>query len=240
MRQGWETEARNWARFARAPGLDRAHEHVNVPAFLDLLPWPGRRTLDLACGEGRLGRLLTSLGHHVVGIDASPTLIRLAATHKMPEAAIQADGTALPFRDGEFDLVVAYMCLHDIDGMPAAVGEAARVLGGAGRLCVAIPHPINTAGDFPDRDAAAPFVIAGSYLDEHPSPWVYDQGGVRLTFHSQHRPLESYAQALEAAGLLTEAIREVRPPGYVVARDPAAGRWNRIPLFLHLRAVKAG
>ena len=33
---------------------------------------------------------------------------------------------ALPFRDGAFDLVVAYMCLHDIDDMPQAVAEMAR------------------------------------------------------------------------------------------------------------------
>jgi hypothetical protein len=44
--------------------------------------------------------------------------------------------------------------------------------------------------------------------------------------------------ALEATGLLTEAIREVRAPDQVVARDPRARRWQRIPLFLHLRAIK--
>jgi hypothetical protein len=42
---------------------------------------------------------------------------------------------------------------------------------------------------------------------------------------------------MEAVGLLTEAIREVRAPGHVVARDPRARRWQRIPLFLHLRAI---
>jgi hypothetical protein len=29
MRQGWESEAQNWAHFARTPGLDRAHEDIN-------------------------------------------------------------------------------------------------------------------------------------------------------------------------------------------------------------------
>jgi hypothetical protein len=50
----------------------------------------------------------------------------------------------------------------------------------------------------------------------------------------------AYIRAVEAAGLLTEAIREVGAPGHVVARDPAARRWQRIPLFLHLRAIKPG
>jgi SAM-dependent methyltransferase len=240
MREGWESEAQNWARLARTPGLDHAHEDINLPAFLDLMPGPGRRTLDLACGEGRLGRVLASLGHRVAGIDASPTLVRLAVTHQQRETAALADAARLPFPDQAFDLVVAYMCLHDIDAMPQAVTETARVLERSGRLCVAIPHPINTAGDFPARDAAAPFVISGSYLDPAPANWVFHRGGVRMTFHSAHRPLESYVRALEAGGLLIEAIREVRPPPRAVAPDPAARRWQRIPLFLHLRAVKPG
>ena len=39
-----------------------------------------------------------------------------------------ADSAVLAFRDAAFDLVVAHMCLHDIDQMPKAVAEAARVL----------------------------------------------------------------------------------------------------------------
>jgi ubiquinone/menaquinone biosynthesis C-methylase UbiE len=240
MRQGWEAEARSWASVARTPGVDHSHTEVNWPAFRDLLPGPGRRTLDMGCGEGRLSRLLRALGHRVVGIDASETMVRFAAGHQDAEPAVQADAAGLPFRDQEFDLVVAYMTLHDIDGMVDAVAEAARVLEPSGRLCLAIPHPINSAGEFPARDAAAPFVISGSYLDEHPAPWVFDRAGIRMTFHSEHRPLGSYAGALEAAGLLIEAIREVRPPESAAQQHAPQGRWRRIPLFLHLRAVKPG
>ena len=57
----------------------------------------------------------------------------------------------------------------------------------------------------------------GSYLDRAPDIWVHDRDGIRLTFHSEHRPLEAYSRALEAAGLLTETIREVRAPDHVVA-----------------------
>ena len=110
----------------------------------------------------------------------------------------------------------------------------------SGRLCAAIPHLLNTAGSFQARKAAAPFVITSSYLDPAPSMTTIDRDGIRLTFHSEHRPLESYIQALAAAGLLTETIREVRAPDEVVATDPVARRWQRIPLFLHLRAIKPG
>ena len=238
MRDGWEAEAGKWAEFARTPGHDRTHEDINLPALRDLLPEPGRRTLDLGCGEGRLSRFLRSLGHRVAGADASPTMVRLAAGHPDAEPAVIADAAALPFRGAAFDLVVAYMCLHDMDRMPQAVAEAARVLERGGRLCVSIPHPVNSAGAFPGRDGDAPFLIEGSYLDAAPADWVADRGGIQLTFHSEHRPIEAYSRALEAAGLLIEAIRETRTPDGVVAANPGERRWQRIPLFLHVRAVK--
>jgi SAM-dependent methyltransferase len=240
MRQGWEAEARNWAGFARTPGLDRSHQTINLPVLLDLLPGPGRRTLDLACGEGRLSRLLATHGHRVVGADAAPTMVRLAAEYAGAPPVVLADATRLPFRDESFDLVVAYMCLHDIDAMEQAVAEAARVLEPAGRLCAAIPHPINTAGSFGAREPDAPFVISGSYLDPAPLGDVVDRGDIRLTFHSEHRPVEAYVRALAASGLLTETIREVGAPDQVVAANPAERRWQRIPIFLHLRAVRPG
>ena len=238
MREGWESEAANWARFARTPGHDDNHANINLPVLVELLPAPGRRTLDFACGEGRLTRLLRSLGHPVVGVDVSPSMVRLAAGHEDAALAVQADGCRLPFADAAFDLVVAYMCLHDVDGMPQAVAEIGRVLEPSGRLCMAIPHPVNSAGSFTSKDAHAPFVISGSYMASTRTRDTVERGGVRLTFHSEHRPLEAYARALQSAGLLVEALREAVPDENVVARHPTDKRWQRIPLFLHMRAIK--
>jgi SAM-dependent methyltransferase len=240
MREGWEAEAQNWAKFARTQGHDHTHENINLPAFLDLLPQPASRTLDLACGEGRLSKMLGSLGYQVAGVDAAPTMVQLALSQDDARPAVLGDAASLPFRDEAFGLVVAYMCLHDIDAMPEAVREVARVLQPSGLLCAAIPHPINTAGSFQSRDPAAPFVIAASYLDPAPSVMVAEREGLRLTFHSEHRPLEAYFRALEAAGLVTEMVREVGAPDHVASQDPAARRWQRVPLFLHLRAIKTG
>jgi SAM-dependent methyltransferase len=218
--------------------MDQSYQEVILPALVGLLPPPGHLTLDLACGEGRLSRRLGELGHRVVGVDASPTLVSFAASHDNAEPAVLGDAAALPFGDEAFDLVVASMCLHDIDDLPGALRETARVLKPPGRLCAAIPHPLVTVGAFAEPDGDAPFVITGSYLDEAPSRMTIDRGDLRLTFHSEHRPLESYLRAVEEAGLLTETIRETKVPGELVARDPSERRWQRIPPFLHLRALK--
>ena len=238
MRDGWEAEARKWAAFARMPGHDWAHDDINLPALRELLPGPCGRTLDLGCGEGRISRYLRSAGYLVAGADTAPTMVRLAAGHPDAAPAVVADAAALPFSDGAFGLVVAYMCLHDMDQMPRAVAEASRVLAPGGRLCASIPHPVNSAGAFQGGGPDAPFLIAGSYLDTAPADWVADREDIRLTFHSEHRPIEAYSRALEAAGLLIEAIRETRAPDAMVAAAPARRRWRRIPLALHLRAVK--
>lgn len=238
MRDGWEREAGNWARFARTPGHDRSHENINLPAFRELLPPPGGHTLDFGCGEGRIGLALASLGHQVTGIDASPSMARLAHGQAGRQPVLVADGTALPFRDQAFDLVAAYMVLHDTDDLIGAVTEIGRVLQPGGRLCAAVVHPINSAGDFANRDPDAPFVIAGSYLEVSPRSLVADRDGVRLTFHSEHRPLETYSRALQAAGLLIETLREPTADDRAVAAGLASQKWTRIPLFLHIRAIK--
>jgi hypothetical protein len=58
-----------------------------------------------------------------------------------------------------------------------------------------------------------------------------------MTFVSAHRPLEAYTEALTNAGLLMERLREPRIPQEAVA-SPRNRRWVRLPLFLHVRAVK--
>jgi SAM-dependent methyltransferase len=180
---------------------------------------------------------LKDLGHNVLGIDTSPSLIA-AARGLDPSLDIRlADAAALPFDDASADLAIAFMSLHDMNAMPAAVREAARVLQPGGRFCVAIVHPLNSAGRFETttREEPAPFVIKGSYLGTFDYSDAVERDGLSMTFHSQHRPIESYFLAFEEAGLLVKTLREPKVPDRVVKSDRGR-RWQRVPLFLHLRA----
>jgi hypothetical protein len=58
-----------------------------------------------------------------------------------------------------------------------------------------------------------------------------------MTFVSAHRPLQTYARALDESGLVIDRIREPADPDQSFTR-PLSRRWQRVPLFLHLRAVK--
>jgi SAM-dependent methyltransferase len=235
LRETWDAQADQWARFVRTPGHDLTNEAFNLPRLLDLLPPPGRRTLDLGCGEGRVGRALIPLGHRLVAVDASPGMVALAAES---QEALVADATALPFEDGAFDLVVAFMSLMDMDDPDSAMAEVGRVLEPGGRFCFCVTHPIQTAGRFEAHRPEASFVIEGSYFDERRIEDTWERDGIRFRFAFVHRPLEAWSRGLEAAGLLVEALRE-HPFPREVWPDEAGERWTRIPLFLHVRAAKA-
>src|ERR687886_1547383 len=77
LRDAWEAEATRWVEWARRSGHD-SYGKFHRDAFLELLPPPGRRTLDVGCGEGRLARDLRALGHSIVAVDAAPSMVRHA------------------------------------------------------------------------------------------------------------------------------------------------------------------
>lgn len=159
LRAAWEEHAAEFVAWARKPDHD-SYWQFHRDQFLELVPVPGRRTLDLGCGEGRLSRDLKALGHAIVAVDASPTMLAAAQAADPGLETHLADAAALPFADGEFDCVVAFMALQDVDDLEGAAAEAARVLEPGGRLCIAIVHPMNSAGGFVGDEGDSPFTIA--------------------------------------------------------------------------------
>lgn len=236
LRAAWDQQSEAWTRWARAPEHD-SYWRFGRAEFFQLLPAPGRLTLDIGCGEGRVSRDLMTIGHQVVAIDASRAMVR-EAVEACPELpALVADAAALPVIDGCCDLVIAYMSLQDVDDMPSAIRESGRALEPGGHLCMAIVHPLNSAGRFESLDPKASFVIKGSYLDSHPYVDTVERNGMEMTFSSVHHPLEAYFRALEKAGFVVESLREV-PVSKPSSNDPRHERWRRLPLFLYVRAVK--
>jgi SAM-dependent methyltransferase len=221
----WEAEAERFAAWARKPGHD-SYWTESGPPFFDLLPAPGRHTLDLGCGEGRVVRDLKARGHNVTGIDAAPTMIRLARDADPGGDYLVANAAELPFDPETFDLAVAFNSLMDIDDMPGAVAETSRVLDPGGRFCICITHPTRDAGSFESRGPDARFVIDQPYLEKRLFEMKVARGGLEVHFKSWAYPLEQYMRALENSGFLVEGLREPPDPG------------RPFPNFLLLRAVK--
>jgi SAM-dependent methyltransferase len=236
LRDAWEAQAHAWAAWARTPGHDYCFWRFNLPQFLGIVPDPGELTVDVGAGEGRVSRLLARRGHRVVAIDGSPTLARLTATHAQPERVVVADAAAIPLPDGAADQAIAFMSLQDIDDLDGAVRETARVLRPGGSLCIAVLHPLATAGRFVDESVDSAFVITEPY--PHPRRIVDDveRDGIGLVFHSMHRPLGAYTGALTDAGFVIEVLNEGVPDAESIEDYPRLDRQTRIPWYLHLRA----
>jgi SAM-dependent methyltransferase len=207
----WEGQAERWAAWARRPNFD-GYWTDSGPSFFELVPSPGRRTIEIGCGEGRVTRDLKARGHQVVGVDAAPTLVGLAREADREGEYVVADAARLPFEDASFDLAVAFNSLMDIDDMPAAVREAARVLEPRGRFCACITHPLRDAGRFEQSGRDAPLVIRGSYFGKRRFAMTVARDGLEIDFRGWTYPLEDYIRAFEEAGFLIEALREPPDP----------------------------
>ena len=236
LRAAWDASAPGVIAWFRTPGHD-SYWRYHREQFFELLPPPGRLTLDIGCGEGRLSRDLKARGHTVVALDGSPRMVAAAREADPALEVVLGDAAALPFPDAHADLAIAFMSLQDIEDAEGAIREAARVLETGGRFCLAVVHPFASAGQFEGDDADSPFVVRGSYLDRFRWRDELDRDGLQATFESAHRPIEWYFGALEAAGFLVERLRETPVPEPAVT-EPRQRRWQRLPLFLHVRAVR--
>ena len=236
MTTTWEDQAENWVRWVRAPGHKDSYEFFSQ-GFFELLPPPRGRTLEIACGEGRVTRDLVAAGYDAVGLDLSATLIGYAHGADPTGRYLRADAGHLPFADASFDLVVAYNALMDIEDMRSAVRESARVLRPEGALCFSVTHPLNDVGEFSASGAQAPFEISGSYLESGRFEESIERDGLQMTFTGWTHPLQDYADALAAAGFVMRRLREPTP---AEGAQPAErwSPWRRIPMFLHVLAVK--
>ena len=228
-KQHWKNQADNWLAWARTPG-DAYWNYFQ--AFFELVPPPRGRTLEVGCGEGRVSRDLASRGHSVTAVDATPRLLQKARESDVTSTYLIGDAAALPFADASFDLVVFYNVLMDVEDMEGSVLEAARVLRTGGKVCACVTHPISDAGAFESHEPDAPFVMRGSYLGSR--RWLElpaERDGLHMDFSGWAYSLEHYFFALEAAGLMVEALRE---PQYSGSDE----RWRRVPNFLMWRAAK--
>jgi ubiquinone/menaquinone biosynthesis C-methylase UbiE len=109
---------------------------------------PVQHVLDVGCGTGYFARLLAqAVGNDglVVGVDASPEMIRYASDRARRARNCQFQlGTAesLSFPAEHFDVVVSSLFMHHLpdDLQLAAVSEMRRVLRPGGTLLIAEAH----------------------------------------------------------------------------------------------------
>ena len=99
--------------------------------------------LDVGFGQGRTAAILVRDGHHVIGVDASPTMVKQATARN--RAACRdgrvtlrhGDGTTIPFPDDTADAAITAHTIYFMPDPSATIADIARVLRPGGSLVIA-------------------------------------------------------------------------------------------------------
>jgi SAM-dependent methyltransferase len=130
--------------------------------------------------------------------------------------AVVADAAALPFEAAAFGAVVSVHALMEIEDLETAVGEIRRVLVPGGAFVAVIEHPF----------------ASGRKVERYSRPeryaWPLRHEGADVGLGGIHRPLGTYVDALERAGLRLETLREI-----------SVGSWDPLSLVLRARRPEA-
>jgi ArsR family transcriptional regulator len=131
--------AGEWDR-VRAEAYGREFE---VAVLRSLVP-PGWTIADLGCGTGAFTAELARSGAHVVGVDQSAAMLKVArrATRALPNVELhQGSLEALPLPDGSCDAALLLLVLSYVAAVEPVLREAHRVLAPGGRLVVVDAYP---------------------------------------------------------------------------------------------------
>lgn len=131
----------------------------------------GRDVLDVGCGAGGYVRWFRAQGARPVGAECGDAMRQRAldADPDHADAYVDAVGQDLPFADDSFDLVNFSASLHHVPmpDIPAALGEAARVLRPGGAVYIAEPSVEDPEDDvlFPIIEERAERMAAQAAID---------------------------------------------------------------------------
>jgi SAM-dependent methyltransferase len=253
----WESNAEAWTRHSRA-GYDVYRDALNTPAFLAMLPpIAGLDGLDIGCGEGSNTRQLARLGAQMTAIDIAPTFIRHALESETAEPLgiryLHGDGMALPLADASFDFATAFMSLMDMPNQQAVLQEAYRVLRPGGFLQFSILHPCFVPPrrrNVRDADGIPRAVELADYFETtngRVETWWFSTLPVEERSKVEpfrvprfHRTLSDWVAMIVNTGLVIEAFGEPMATEAEAAAEPVIADTRIAPIFLHIRARKAG
>ncbi|MDD5328812.1 MAG: class I SAM-dependent methyltransferase [Sulfuricella sp.] len=155
-----------WTGERFVPGVqgETALEHLHRYALAQLLA-PGKRVLDIACGEGYGSRLLAEKAVLVIGVDLDATaVIHAKEKYSLPNLKfIQGDCTSLPLDDQSIDLVVSFETLEHHSEHDAMMSELYRILSPTGVLIISTPDRQHYSDE---RNYSNPFHVRELYASE--------------------------------------------------------------------------
>jgi SAM-dependent methyltransferase len=100
---------------------------------------PKKRAVEIGCGLGRVVKHYHRKGFAITGLERSAVAINRLKSESPDLDTRQGDVMALPYQDGEFDVVLAFGLYHNLEtGLDDALAETSRVLAPGGRFAISM------------------------------------------------------------------------------------------------------
>lgn len=213
-----------WTGERFVPGVagNTALEHLHRYVLAQLLA-PGKRVLDVACGEGYGTRLLAERAASAIGIDLDADAVAHARI-KYSQANLefqQGDCTHLPLTDASIDLAVSFETLEHHAKHEAMLAELRRILAPDGVLLISTPDRRHYSDE---RSYANPFHVHELYADEFrqlilsyfPHATFYGQ---RVVYGSLAAPVDGNGPFISYSGDSSEVVQNsgLAAPFYLIA-----------------------
>jgi ubiquinone/menaquinone biosynthesis C-methylase UbiE len=244
----WDQASRWYDSLVGMSGSDY-HQTIVMPGVLKMLELkPGRRVLDLACGQGVFSRFLLGKKIKPEGLDSSEELLRMARSRSeksIPYHLGKASDAKL--LDGqEFDGIACLLAVQNMGKIEPVFQNVARWLKPKGKFVMVLTHPCfriprQTHWGW-DEEKKIEYRRVDRYANEMKIPILtppfVDKVNFTMTYH---RPLQNYFSALLKAGLCVDSLEE-----WMSNKESAPGKRSRgenrarkeVPLFMAIRAVR--
>ncbi len=231
------------------------HQHVVIPGVLRLLSLDvSSRLLDVACGQGVLGRSIPK-NIHYTGFDIARSLVEEATRldHNPNHTYLLGDATKeLPLGQWQFTPIqsgfthaAVVLALQNIEDTTSVITNIHKNLAPNGKLVIVLNHP---AFRIPrqsswgiDEQNKLQYRRVNIYMSSLKIPITMHPGkpGSRVTW-SFHHPISYYVDALTKNGFVVDALEEWTSDkeSEGSARRMENRSRSEFPLFLALRASK--
>ncbi|MGZ9236102.1 MAG: class I SAM-dependent methyltransferase [Anaerolineales bacterium] len=255
-RDAWEANAEVWdSRMG-----DEGNDFFNLlcwPSLASLLDvQPGRRYLDIACGNGLTSRRLAALGAQVTAFDFSSNLIEKAKSRSIHLQSLISyhviDATneeqLLSLGEGKFDSALSNMALFDIADVETLFRTLPKLIKPKGTFVFSLTHPcfnnassmhvaeemdlegeIKTVYSVKISRYMTPYHAKGLALRSQPKPQMYFE-----------RPLQYYLNLAFQNGFVLDGFEERAFPPDSPQTFPLGwgGNFSEIPPVLIARFRK--
>lgn len=244
----WDQASRWYDSLVGMSGSDY-HQTIVMPGVLKMLELkPGRRVLDLACGQGVFSRFLLGKKIKPEGLDSSEELLRMARSRSEKSIPYHlGNASDAKLLDGqEFDGIACLLAVQNMGKIEPVFQNVARWLKPKGKFVMVLTHPCfriprQTHWGW-DEEKKIEYRRVDRYANEMKIPILtppfVDKVNFTMTYH---RPLQNYFSALLKAGLCVDSLEE-----WVSNKESAPGKRSRgenrarkeVPLFMAIRAVR--